>query len=127
MVYKAELDEALKIKRIFKDNTFKTYALLQEHCAKSMQNKITARTDYDTTIYNDPIKLLQAIKEHSLKYQETRYEMAIIMDAFRASFNAKQKENESLQDFTRRFKTSKDILESHLGGPIQLEKYVAIN
>eukprot|EP00957_Ditylum_brightwellii_P038138 2883907-Ditylum_brightwellii.AAC.1 len=46
------------------------------------------------------------------------------MDAFRLSFNAKQKENKSLQDFTRRFKTSKDILESHLGGSIQLEKYV---
>eukprot|EP00957_Ditylum_brightwellii_P208487 15357692-Ditylum_brightwellii.AAC.1 len=47
------------------------------------------------------------------------------MDAFRASFNAKQKENESLQDYTRMFKTSKDILESHLGDPILLEKFVA--
>eukprot|EP00957_Ditylum_brightwellii_P025699 1944164-Ditylum_brightwellii.AAC.1 len=47
------------------------------------------------------------------------------MDAFRVSFNAKQYENESLQDFTRKFKTYKDILESHLGGLIQLEKYVA--
>eukprot|EP00957_Ditylum_brightwellii_P127212 9699683-Ditylum_brightwellii.AAC.1 len=51
--------------------------------------------------------------------------MVIITDTFRASFNAKQKENESLQDYTRRFKTSKDILESHLGGPILLEKFVA--
>eukprot|EP00957_Ditylum_brightwellii_P119262 9098362-Ditylum_brightwellii.AAC.1 len=46
------------------------------------------------------------------------------MDAFRAYYHAKQKENESLQDFTRRFKISKDILESHIGGPILLEKFV---
>eukprot|EP00957_Ditylum_brightwellii_P025700 1944164-Ditylum_brightwellii.AAC.2 len=69
MVHKAELDEALKRKRILEDNTFKAYVLLWECCANSMQNKITARTDYNTTIYNDPIKLLQAIKEHSSNYQ----------------------------------------------------------
>eukprot|EP00957_Ditylum_brightwellii_P192299 14638893-Ditylum_brightwellii.AAC.1 len=47
------------------------------------------------------------------------------MDVFRASFNAKQKENENLQDYTRRFKTSKGILESHLSGSVLLEKFVA--
>jgi hypothetical protein len=50
--------------------------------------------------------------------------MSIISDAFRSLFASKQKEGESLQDFTRRFKTSTAILESHPGGPIILEKYV---
>ena len=48
--------------------------------------------------------------------------MSIISDAFRAVFNTKQKEHESLQDYTRRFKTAREILESHLGGPIVLSK-----
>jgi hypothetical protein len=51
-----------------------------------------------------------------LNYQET--------DAFRSLFANKQKEGESLQDYTRRFKTLTEILESHLGGPLILEKYV---
>ena len=38
--------------------------------------------------------------------------------------NAKQKENESLHDYTRRFKTCRDIIESQLGGPIELKKYI---
>jgi hypothetical protein len=97
---------------MYEDNTFKAYALLWERCAKAMQSKIGSRSDYDTTVYNDPIQLLRAIKEHSLNYQETRYEMSIILDAFRAVFNSKQKESESLQDYTRRFKTSTEILES---------------
>jgi hypothetical protein len=59
-----------------------------------------------------------------LNYQETRYEMSIITDAFRSLFANKQKEGESLQDYTRRVKTSTEILESHLGGPVILEKYV---
>jgi hypothetical protein len=75
-----------------------------------MQNKIMARSNFEAEIYNDPIKLLNAVKEHALTYQETRYEMSIILDAFRALFNVQQKESESLQDYTRRFKTAREIL-----------------
>jgi hypothetical protein len=89
-----------------------------------MQNKIASRSDYDSVVYNGPISLLRAIKEHSLNYQDTRYEMLIITDAFRSLFANKQKEGESLQDYTRRFKMSTEILESHLGGPVILGKYV---
>ena len=122
--YKAELDEFMKRKRAYTDNTYKAFALLWERCNKAMQNKIASRSDYDSLVFNDPIALLRAIKEHSLNYQETRYEMSIIADAFRAAFSSRQKETESLQDYTRRFKTSMEILESHLGVPLILEKYV---
>ena len=50
--------------------------------------------------------------------------MAIIADAMRAITTTKQRDNESLQDYTRRFKTSREILESHIGGPLILLKYV---
>lgn len=32
----------------------------------------------------------------------------------------KQKEGESLQDYTKRFKVAKDVFESHIGGPLIL-------
>jgi hypothetical protein len=50
--------------------------------------------------------------------------MSIISDAFRALFNVQQKESESLQDYTRRYKTAREILESYLGGQIVLTKFV---
>jgi hypothetical protein len=50
--------------------------------------------------------------------------MSIISDAFCATLNARQKESESLQDYTRWFKTAREILESHPGGQIILTKYV---
>jgi len=90
MEYKAELDEALKKKRMYNDNLFKAYSLIWERCAKEMQNKLLARSDYEDEIYNNPIKLLKAIKEHALNYQETRYEMSIISDAFQALWNTTQ-------------------------------------
>ena len=70
-----------------------------------MKSKIITRKDFQNKIYNNSINLLIAIKEHSL----TRYEMLIISDTMRAFLNTRQKNNKSLQDFTRRFKTSKEI------------------
>jgi hypothetical protein len=106
MEYTAELDESMRRKRTYEDNTFKAYALLWECCAKAMQNKIVSRSDYDSVVYNDPIALLRAIKEHSLNYQETRYEMSIISDAFRSVFTElskrKVKVSKIIQDVLRR-------------------------
>ena len=75
----------------YKQNIYKAYVFLWEKCTKSMQNKMLSRKDFEQEIYNNPIKLLTAIKEYSLNYQETRYEMAIIMDSIRAFINTKQK------------------------------------
>ena len=122
--YKADLDEFMRRRRAYKENLYKAYALIWERCNKAMQNKIMAISDFEATIYNNPIKLLNTVKMHALNYQETSYEMSIISDSFRALFNVQQKENESLQDYTRQFKTAREILESHLGGPLILTKFV---
>eukprot|EP00957_Ditylum_brightwellii_P009342 706940-Ditylum_brightwellii.AAC.1 len=66
-----------------------------------MQNKITARTDHESDMYNKPIRLAEVIKEHSHNYEETRYEMAILADAFCAVFTARQKDKENLQGYTQ--------------------------
>jgi hypothetical protein len=44
--------------------------------------------------------------------------MSTILDAIKSMINVKQRENESLQDYTKRFKTLMDAMESHIGGPI---------
>lgn len=50
--------------------------------------------------------------------------MAIIDDAYQQVFYTCQKDKESLQDYTRRFKTAPEVLQSQLGGPLQLKNYV---
>jgi hypothetical protein len=50
--------------------------------------------------------------------------MSIILDAIKMVINLKQKEGESLHDYTKRFKTARDVMRSHLGGPLILSKYV---
>jgi hypothetical protein len=122
--FKAEYDAFMKRKQCLETNMTKAYALLWEQCAKGMQSKIESRKDYDTVVKDNPIELLKAIKEHALNYNENRYEMSIILDSMRALLNLRQKDGESLQDYTKRFKTARDVLRSHVGGPIILTKYI---
>eukprot|EP00978_Attheya_sp_CCMP212_P009950 scaffold23782_cov35-Attheya_sp.AAC.1 len=107
MEFKADYDQWCKRIRMYEDNCTKSCALIWERCAKALQNKIQSRSDF-ATIKNDPIELLKAVKEHSLNYQENRYEMSIIFDSIKAMIDTHQKEHETLSDYTKRFKTSRD-------------------
>jgi hypothetical protein len=89
----------------YENNNSKAYALLWERCNKAMKNKIEARSNYNR-IEDNPITLLMAIKEHALNFQENRYSMSIILDAMRTFLFTKQKEGESLQDYTKRFRVA---------------------
>ena len=122
--YKVRLEQAMKRIDQYDQNLHKAYAFLWEKCNRAMQNKIAGRKEYDTEIYNNPIKLLTAIKQHYLNFQDSKHKMSIIIDAIRIFINTRQKENEFLQEYTRRFKSAKDIMESHIGGPILLKKYI---
>jgi hypothetical protein len=57
-----------------------------------MKNKIESATDFNM-IRRDPIKLLKAIKEHALNYQEQRYKHIIVLDAWNTLLTTKQQEN----------------------------------
>ena len=59
-----------------------------------------------------------------MDYQETKYEMSIIVDALKAMMTTKQREGENLAEYTSRFKTAKDVLESNIGGALILTKYI---
>eukprot|EP00957_Ditylum_brightwellii_P192760 14677539-Ditylum_brightwellii.AAC.1 len=70
MKFKAELDEAMRRKHSYKGNFIKVYALLWEWCSKSMQNKLKERTDFQSSVYNNSINLLRAIKQYLQDFQD---------------------------------------------------------
>jgi hypothetical protein len=75
-------------------------------------------------VKGNPINLLKAIKQQVLNYQESCYKMSTILEALENLVNIKQKDTESLQDYTKRFRTVSAVMESHIGGPLQLNKYM---
>jgi hypothetical protein len=91
---------------------------------KAIQARIEARKDFESNIKNDPIELLKSINLHSMNYQELCYEMAVILDSMKTMLNIRQKDQESLTDYIKRFKTTRDLLVSQNGGPIVLTRFV---
>ena len=89
-----------------------------------MQGQLEQRNDFEKDIYNNPINIINAIKEQTLNFQDTKYEMEIINNSLTHFLLTKQKDKE-LHKYTKRFKSSKQVLESHLGGPIKLTKLVS--
>ena len=124
MIFKQELSRYSSRVTQYEDNLVKSYALIWERCSTAMKNKISNRRDFKNTIYDNPVELLRAIKEHALNYQEYKYSMSIVADAFHNLLRTKQKDNENLQEYTKRFKTAEEIFQSHIGGPLILPKVV---
>ena len=88
-----------------------------------MKSQIEQRKDFDSKIYNDPIELLQTIQQHTLNYQESIHIMEIIDNAL-VKFQLLKQKDEPLYQYARRFKTAKEIVESHVGATIEFTKYI---
>ena len=50
--------------------------------------------------------------------------MSIIYDSMKTVFNAKQKEDENLNQYHQCFKTQQDVMNSHIGGPLILTQFI---
>ena len=122
LLYEAEIANFIKRKELYAANMHKAYALLYQQCNKALQSKLQSRTDFLSEIKGNPIKLLNAIQEHSLSYMENKYPAIIVVEAFKNLLNLRQREDESIVDYTKRFKAARDILKSHLGGELKLTK-----
>ena len=88
-----------------------------------MQHRIKEHPDFGSKIQNDPIELLKAIKIVMHDPIRAKYPYASLTEALMRTLNIKQLEHKSLIDYMKRFKQSRDVLKSHIGGDI-LNKFV---
>ncbi|KAG7374509.1 hypothetical protein IV203_013604 [Nitzschia inconspicua] len=126
MLYQSQLNAYIERTDAYRVNLKKANALLWEQCSKGMTNKIESRKDFKS-IKGNPNKLLTAIREHALNYQDNKFCMTVVIDAWSSLMNTKQKEGESLQDYTKRFRVALEVYKSHTNaddplGPMNLRK-----
>ena len=80
-----------------------------------MQARIEAHPDFEAKIRNDPIALLEAIKELMHDPVRAQYPMAGMTDALKRLLNLRQAEDEQLLDYVKKFKQQRDIAKSYVG------------
>jgi hypothetical protein len=77
----------------------KAYSLIYStYCTTTMQARIEEHKDYESTIKNDPIKLLEAIQVLMQNPMRARYPFATMTDAFTKVLNYRQLEGQDLTD-----------------------------
>ena len=123
MEYKSDYEEWKKRMRIFESNKSKAYALIYERCNTTMQHRVEEHPEFENKIRNDPIELLKAIKVLMHDPVRARYPFASLVESLERLINMKQGEQESLIEYTKRFKQARDVLKSHTESDI-FDKFV---
>jgi hypothetical protein len=124
ILYQAKLERYLERKDTLEQNLTKAYALIFSTCCnKTMQNRVEEHHEFETTIRDDPIELLNKIKVLMHDPIRAKYHFASLIKAISRMLNLKQSENEVLLNYVKRFKEARDIMKSHVGTDI-LDKFV---
>ena len=101
---------------VYKENRVKAYALIFGYCNKTMQHRIEETGYFETTIRNDPFKLLEEIKTKMYDPARAKYEYISLTETLSRIINdSKQEEDETLIEYTKRFKQTRDIVKNALG------------
>lgn len=102
----------------------KVYAyLLQNFCSRPMQARIEEHPDFETELDGDPCKTLEAIKTLMHDPVRAQYPLVSMTDALTRLLNMKQFSDETLLDYTKRFKQERDVAKAQLGTDI-LDSFV---
>ena len=92
--------------------------IFEDFCTKNMCDELCKAADFATAIVDNPFRLLQAIKVLTRSSSRAQYLMVAMTEAFYTMLNIKQFDNESLLDYTLRFKHFRDVLKSFVGTKI---------
>ena len=106
-----------KTLQLFQFNLSKAYALIYSgYCDKKMQNRIDHKINLDATINNDPIKLLitiRALMQEPIKEQDPMWSL---IKSLIKSMSITQQDNETMTEYTKRFKQNRDFMKGLIGG-----------
>ena len=80
-----------------------------------MKNRIKESKDYKTSIRNDPFKMLEVIEMKMYSQVRAKYEYTQVTDTLVQLINTKLENGETLTNYTKRIKQSRDNVKSILG------------
>ena len=101
--------------KTYDENKCKAFTIIHTYCNQTMRNRIEESKDYEAVIRNDPFKLLSEIKLKMYGQVRAKYEFSQVTDTLVQLFGTRQEHGETLTDYAKRFKQSRDNVKSILG------------
>ena len=125
MQYQALITTHAKRLLVLIQNGPRAYAyIMQNHCSKTMRHRIENHKDFESTIINDPVELLKAIKILIHDPVTSKYPFAILTEAINRFLTTKQQEGENLLDYVKRMKQQRDVMKTTLRNDM-LDTFIA--
>ena len=116
ILYQEELSLYLRRDKAMTQNKVKAYAMIfGVYCTKVMQNRVEQHHDFESTIQDDPIKLLEVIQVLMHDSVRGKYPFASMTECFMSLFKMKQAPEEPIGEYAKRFKQGRDVLRQHIG------------
>ena len=95
--------------------------IMEEYCTTSMRSRIEEHPDFNTTIRNNPIVLLETIQAMSAQTVRAQYPYISMNKALKDLQNVSQYHDEQLLDYVKRFKQLRDVAVSYIGTDVLKE------
>ena len=114
LILETEVKKHVERTHTYRQNRNKAYEIIWNQCTKNAQSRLMSRKNWMNEKDN-PIALLIAIKEITHNIQDTKYPVATAWRAIQKFVNMKQRDDEDLVDYLKRFNTAKDIMEIQFG------------
>ena len=92
--------------------------IFDQYCTRAMQARIEEHPDFSTKIVNKPIQLLETIKTCIQQTVRAQYPLVSATESLKVFLNMRQRDDEELLDYVKRFKQQRDIVKSQMGTKI---------
>ena len=102
--YVKNLKNYNKRQEIYDKNKPKAYAYIMGFCNKTMENRVMETKAFATEIRNNPFRLLETIKQKMYGPTRAKYNYLTLTSIMKNFLLIKQENDESLTDYTKRFK-----------------------
>ena len=115
VIHRDEIKQWNERKKDYESNLMNLHATIVKFCSSTMREKLEREADWETDLFEDPIKLLKRIKRLMTTSDETDWEQFSLWEAIRKFVNCKQKENEDVGSYRRRFEENARSLQNLMG------------
>ena len=114
-IFDCELKEHVARKRHFRNNLSAIYALItDEYCTEAMLSYIEQRSDFKTTIRDDPLELLKAIEEGIHQPAAGQFHLETLSAAYWRWLGDRQQKQETVDEYLTRHKHFANLVEAHM-------------
>ena len=118
LTYSSDRKDYRARKLAFENNKRYVYGIIMKMCTEFMTDKLEREHDFETTLFNNPVELLLRIRKFMTITADTEWEFFGLWEAMTKLFNCRQKENESIANYRKRYEEAADAVEMLTGSQL---------